>query len=830
MAWRDSRGSRMHLVLSVAAIALGIGALFAIRSFGDRMDRAIERETRSLLGADLSIRSLQPFDNDAEKLLAEIPGEQVRETRFFSMVTFPQTGSTRLSQVRALSNPFPFYGRFDTEPPEAAERFLSEPGLAVVEESLMLQFNAGIGDSIRIGAHEFTIAGRLTRVSGEAPATSAFLGPRVYVAARDLPHTELLREGSLARYYAHYQLPQDTRTEPLLQQLQGRMTELRLESETADQRRALTGAALENLYRFLHLGGFIALLLGGIGLAGSIQLYARKKRSDVAVLRCLGASARTAFMVYVVQAAAAAFAGALIGLALGAALQYALPALLSDFLPIFVVAGWSWRGALLSLLYGLGLSVAFALYPLTPLRRVSPLSALRLGRDDARSYRFDPVQGLVLGMLGLMLLIFSMLHTERWTQGLALAAGVATVFALLAAAARLLMWLTRRGLRDGRSFAWRQGIANIHRPYNQTGVLLLSLGLGTFLLASLTFTQDNIVAQFRSADDEGRPNMILFDIQGDQVEPIEALAEEEGLEHIESTPIVTMRLLEVNSRTVTDLRNDRDLDIPDWVLFREYRSTYRERLDERERIIRGQWEGRVDDASGLIPISIDQTLADFLRIGLNARMVFDLQGVRLQTYVRSIRDVDWRQLRTNFFVIFPAGVLESAPQNFAMVIRAPGLEAAAHLQNRVITRFPNVSAIDLRMIVQALDDVLDKAAHVIRFMALFSVLTGLLVLGGTVLTSRYDRMEEAALLRTLGATRGQLNRIMAAEYVLLGAIASIAGILLALLASWLIAWRLFDIAFRPALWPIAIIPPFICGATLLVGLLANRAFSPRPHP
>jgi len=339
MAWRDSRGSRVHLLLSIAAVALSIGALVAIRSFGDQMDQAIHLQTRSLLGADVSVRSLQPFTAEVESFLNKLPGEQVRETRFFTMISFPRTGSTRLSQVRALSGPFPFYGEFETDPPEAASAFLHETGVAVVEDSLMIQFSAELGDAVRIGARDFSIAGRLHRVAGEVPATSTFIGPRIYIAMRDVPDTELLREGSLARYYAHYQLPADVDARSLLRKYRSDMADLRLEMETAEQRQAVMGAALENLYRYLNLGGFIALLLGGIGLAGAIQLYVRKKRTTVSVLRCLGADAQTAFSIYVVQAAAAATIGAVIGVLIGGVLQFALPGLLSDFLPIQVDTG-----------------------------------------------------------------------------------------------------------------------------------------------------------------------------------------------------------------------------------------------------------------------------------------------------------------------------------------------------------------------------------------------------------------------------------------------------------------------------------------------------------
>ncbi len=828
MAWRDSRGSRTHLLLGVMAVALSIGALVAVRSFGDQMDRAIRLQTRSLLGADLSVRSLQPFSPQAELFLAKLPGAQVRETRVFSMVSFPRAASARLCQIRGLSGPFPFYGDFVTDPPEAASLFLHDTHLAVMEENLMIQFGAEPGDTIRIGTRDFIIAGSLRKVSGEVPATSAFIGPRVYIAMHALSDTDLLREGSLARYYAHYQLPSGVDGADLPRHHRSELAALRLEMETAEQRQSMMGASLENLYRYLNLGGLIALLLGGIGLAAAIQLYARKKRATVAVLRCLGADARTAFSIYVAQAAAVAILGAILGIAIGMTLQPALPGLLKDFLPVEVGSGWAWSPIALSLLYGAALAVCFALVPLVSLRRIPPLTALRPETTDRVRRRFDPLQGLILFAPGIGLIGFAVAHTDRWTQGLALAAALGGVFILLAGLARGLMGLARRILREGWPFAWRQGIANIHRPYNQTSVLLLALGLGAFLLAALSFTQHNLTRQFRRTDQEGQPNMILFDIQRDQVAAVESLIAEQQLDRFETTPIVTMRLSEVNGRRVSALRDDPDLDIPHWILFREYRCTYQQDLAAHETLLEGEWRGRVTDPTQPIPVSVDKVMADHLQIGLGARLTFDLQGVRLQTEVRSIRKVDWRQMRTNFFVIFPAGVLEEAPQQFAAVIRAPSPADSAQLQNRVVSQFPNVSAVDLRMIVQSMNDILDKAADVVRVMALFSMLVGLLVLGGTVVTSRYDRKEESDLLRTLGATRGQLTRIMAAEYVILGGTASVAGVLMALLASWSAAHWLFDLPFSPALWPLIVVPLSISCATLLVGLAATGTSACNP--
>jgi putative ABC transport system permease protein len=822
MAWRDSRGSRAHLLLSIIAIALGIAALVAIRSFSLQLDGAVERQTRQLLGADISVRALQIFSDEMETYLATLPGEQVREIRFFSMAQFPQSSGTRLSNIRTLSAPYPFYGSFQTEPPDAQARMLAEPGLAIVEDSLLLQYDAVVGDALQLGEATFMVAGRLFNVSGEAPATSTFVGPRIYIAERDVAATGLLGEGSLVRHYAHVKLPDDVSAAQWNHQQRSQLSALRLETETADERRALLGNALRNLYRYLNIGAFSALLLGGIGLAGATQLYVRKKKANVAVLRCLGGSMYASFGIYLWQVAIAAGLGAALGAVLGGVLQYGLPGLLMDFLPVPVEPVWSWSSMGVGFLFGLAMAFVFALYPLMPLRRVSPLEALRSDTNVTRRTMPYWEQSLILTGLMLAILGFALAHTDTLRQGISLTLALVAVFGLLALTARGVMWLARRSMRDQWSFAWRQGIANLHRPYNQTTVLLLGLGLGAFLLATLTFTQDNLVNQFRQADRYDRPNLILFDIQPDQIEPVRKLVGLEGIEYVESSPIVTMRLTEVNGRSVGDLRDDAALAIPHWVLFREYRTTYRRELASEEKVIAGAWQGSATDPSGRIPISIEKGMADYLKVGLHAELTFNLQGVMLHTVVRSIREVDWRQMRTNFFVIFPAGVLEEAPQMWALVSRAPTAAAAAGLQNRVVTVYPNISAVDLRMVVASIDEVLDKAAFVIRFMALFCVFTGLWVLGGTVMTSRYDRLEEVTLLRTMGASRGQLQRIMVAEYALLGSIASVAGLFLGWVAGAASAHWLFDIRFRPSIWPALMLPLAITSATVAVGWITNR--------
>ena len=245
-----------------------------------------------------------------------------------------------------------------------------------------------------------------------------------------------------------------------------------------------------------------------------------------------------------------------------------------------------------------------------------------------------------------------------------------------------------------------------------------------------------------------------------------------------------MRLAAIKGNRVDEIRVDPASRIPRWALRREYRSTYRDRLTSTERIIAGTWQPRVDSGSQSIPVSLEKGLAQSLHVTVGDSLEFEIQGVSVQTHVASLREVDWQRVQPNFFVVFPEGVLETAPQFYAVTVRSNSSQVSANLQRAIAEHFPNVSVIDLSFILETLDSVLGKISAAIRFIALFTILTGLAVLGSAVLSSRSQRLKESILLRTLGAPRSQIVATVIAEYTSLGAVAAVTGALLAIFASW----------------------------------------------
>ena len=817
MAWRDTRTSRGRLLLFSSSIVLGVAALAAIGSLATNLEWAVEEQARSLLGADLAVSSRQPFSAAEESVFTEIGGEQSRENSFSSMVGFPVSGGTRLAQVRALSGGFPFYGRLETEPAGAEAEFRRGRG-ALVEENLLIQFGAKVGDSIRVGRLTVPVVGALRKVPGESAAL-AVVAPRVYLPMEELAGTGLLLPGSLAQYKVFFKFPAGTDVARLVARVEPQLEKFRLNVDTVEKRKQNLGRAMDNLYHFLNLTGLVALMLGGVGVAGAIHVHVKQKLGTVAVLRCLGGSVGQVFSVYLAQGIALGTVGALLGVALGVAVETYLPRVLGDFIPFTFRFQMAWLALGRAAGAGFVVCLLFALLPLLAVRRVSPWAALRIAFEAAA--RPDPARWGVMGCLAALALGFGLTQGRNWRTGLGFVLGLGVVFVLLAVTARGLMALARLLGRLKLPFTVRQGLANLHRPDNRTHLLVFSLGLGTFLLAGI-FLAGHTLTSSLIVPGASQANAVLFDIQPDQEEAVSNLVRSLGRPVLDEAPIVTMRLSSINGRPVESLLADPKSTVPAWTLRREYRSTYTDHLRDAEKITAGRWIGRVAGDATPVPISVETGIAKELKVKLGDEIGFDVQGIALRTRVASLREVNWRRPQPNFFVLFPLGVLEGAPSMNVLVTRVDSSEQSAQLQRETAKTFPNVAVIDLTLILETVDAIVGKITFVIRFMALFTVATGVLVMAGALVSSHFQRVRESILLRTLGASRGQIRRILAVEYLALGTLAAVTGLALAVGAAWALAAFVFQARFEPPLWPVLAALAAVPALTLGTGLLMSR--------
>ncbi len=826
MAWRDSRSNRRKLFLYMAAIIVGVAAQVAITSFRANLNTSIDEQAKELLGADLEVERNSPFEPELEAYLDSISADRSSALSFTSMAFFPKTGTTRLSQITALEGDFPYYGKLVTTPPEAADTF-QERFAALVDAPVMLQFGLQPGDSVKIGLTTYEIAGALDDVPGQ-PVAASFFGPRIYIPKEKIAETGLLQRGSRLEYVGYVKYLDDVEPAIVEEKLDAMNDTLDFRFDDVAERKEEVGEAILYLSNFLNLIGFIALLLGGIGVASSIFVYIRQKISTVAVLRCVGTSSNQAMGIYLIQAAFMGLIGAAIGAALGALIQLYLPVLVDEFIPVDIELYISWPSIAIGIITGVAISVVFALFPLLAVRKISPLFTLRtvdvnLSRllgTATRTWLFVFVSFSIIGYAWIMLRDLS--AAVFFTLGLGIC------LALLAGFAVLIMKGARSFMPSGWSYEWRQGLSNLYRPNNQTSTLLLTFGLGVTLISSLYLTQDMLLGTLRFDEQEGLPNLAMYDIQYDQNEGVNRIIRENGLEIIQNVPIVTMRLQAINGRSTEDIIADTTRRARRWALNREYRSTYRDSLIATETLDEGEFIGSVESMEDPVPVTVEQGLMQDLDAQVGDTLTWDVQGIPIESYIAGTRVVEWDTPQPNFFVVFPKGVLEPAPQFFATTVRTPNRQAGVALQQQIVQAYPNVSAIDVGQVVETIRAFIDKVTFVIQFIGLFSIITGLIVLAGSAATSRFQRIREGVLLRTLGAKQNQVVRIQVIEYVLLGIMAALTGLILSVGASFLLGYFYFQIDFVPDFVILGTEVVVLVALVLLIGLLNTRGIHDRP--
>ena len=892
LAWRESRTARRRLALYMSSIAFGVAALVAIDSFAGNVTRSIRDQSRTLLGGDMALQARAAFPAVVDTLLDSLRADQIatsRVTTFASMALAEPSGGTRLVQVRAVSPGYPFYGEIETVPAQGWARVHTE-AIVFVDPSLLVALDASVGDSLRLGQKMFQIAGTLGNVPGDAGIT-AVIGPRVYLSDNWLDATALLTFGSRAEYDVVLKLPASLATTAAaktmardlrrridpkaaaLQEAQEARGEERRgpggddeappadtsakvvaaapDSASGSASRLVSGAArtrvrvrtvadterdftesVARLADFLSIIGLIALLLGGIGVASGVNAFVSAKIDTVAVLRCLGATSRQVLALYVVQSAAMGLVGAVAGTLLGVAVQFLLPGVVSDFLPIDVELALEPRPLLLGLATGVWVSLVFAMRPLLALRRVSPLQAIRRELDNTALPREwnDPARLTVDALLvgSIIGIVVSRIGNVR--QGLYISAAIGGAVLVLWVAATLLIAVARRSTRPSWPFALRQGIANLHRPANQTRAVTLALGFGAFLLSTVYLVQANLLSRVQATSAGSAGNLLFFDVQDDQAAPLDSLLRARQHPIVQQTPVVTMRIDALNGRSVSALMADTSGRRAGWALRREYRSTYRDSIVGSEELVAGTWfadsatraKARTANPDAPFEVSLEQNLATDLGVVLGDTVTWNVQGVPITTVVTSFRTVNFARFEANFFVVFAPEALRRAPQQFIVVANVPAGPAIAAVQRDIVRRFPNISSVDLTLVRQTIGAIVDKVTLAIRFLGLFSLAMGVPVLFSAVAATRRARLREGVLLRTLGASRAQVARVLLAEYGALGALGALTGMVLAFVGAWGLTRFVFDDPFDPAVGPTFVIAAGMLLLTMAIGLLTSR--------
>ena len=824
LAWRESRTARRKLLLYMSSISLGVAALVAIDSFASNVRASIRAQARDLMGGDVSFASNAKLSAPLQGVLDSLQthGTPVATVvSFISMASDTRSGGTRLTQIKAVTRGYPFYGTIVTSPAGQWERLQSGQNV-VVDPALLIALNARVGDSLALGYEKFEIIGSIKSMAGQSDA-SLVMAPRVFLPDRYAPQTQLLGFGSRASYEWLVKLPPSTSSTTWVKPFRPRFQNEHVRVVTVVQRETNISESVQELADFLGIVGLIALLLGGIGVASGVNAFVTRKIDTVAVLRCLGATSGQVLAIYVAQAAVMGFVGAAAGAALGVGIQYALPVVIKGFLPVDVSVALDWRAIAMGLAIGVWVALVFALRPLLALRRVSPLQALR--RDtaalDAERNKDIPTHVVNVALVGsVLLLAFQRAGSLR--RGAMFSVGIGGSMLVLWASAAALSWLARKAITPRWPYVVRQGVANLYRPANQTRSVVLALGFGAFLVSTLYLVQANLLKQFEVTAAQSKANLIFFDIQEDQRAGLDSILAARGQHALGYTPIVTMKVAMINGRTPAQWAASQGMRADNWALRREFRSTFRDTLVATEKLTSGKWFGSAHLPDSLSELSLEQSPAQEMHVKLGDIITWDVQGVLVPSELTSLREVNWGRFEPNFFAVFEPKALKDAPKMYATVAAVESDSTIALLQRSSVTRFPNISSMDLSLVRRTIGQIIAKVSVAVRFLALFSLAMGIPVLFSAVAATRRDRLREGVLLKTLGATRRQIGRILLSEYALLGALGALAGMALSFLGAWGLVHFVFDGTFAPALLPAAMIAVAMMALAITIGLLTSR--------
>ena len=817
MAVREARTGWQRLLFFLLSIAVGVGALVGIASFSANLEGAIRREARTLMAGDLEVASSQAFDAPTRAAIAQWDDEGARTVELAELASMAASADgtrTQLVEIKAVAGDYPFYGELILEPARPLAE-LTSGGRVVVEEALLLQLGAAVGDPVKLGSRDFTIAG-LVRREPDRIGGAFSLGPRVLMALEDVQAAGLITVGSRVRHRMLMALPPAVDPERVQAVLGDQLPHERISVRSFEEAQPTLRLFLARMEDFLRLATLVTLVLGGLGVAQSIRVFLQQKQDTVAILKVVGATTREVTLVFLIQCMGLALLGSFMGLGLGVLIQAVLPRVVGELLPVAIVGEFVPAAAAEGLAVGTITALLFCLVPLLSIRGVAPAQILRRELAAVPPVGDRRARALAVLVLGGGLVGLAAWLSGSWQLGSIFVGGVAVALLVLTGASVATLALLRR-LPRARSLAVRNGLGNLTRPGSQVAAVVVSLGLGVAVIAQIQLVQSGLLARVADDAPADAPNFFFIGILPDQVEPFRALLTAQGAaEGHRLVPIVQARLARVAGREVADMKFASELE--ERTITREFAITWLDAMPPGNEVVAGRW-WTAEESAGQSLVSISADLSQRLELEVGDELVFDIQGVRVPTQVHSKREVDWGQLQTNFVFILTAKALTGAPASWAATARSrPGVEGRRVLQAAVIAAMPNVTAIDAAEVIERVQGMVDRIAGVIRFMAGASILAGLVILGGSIAATRFRRVREAAILKALGATRGVLLRSLAIEYVTLGALSGVVGTAVGAALSWAVLTLVLGIPWHAPVAVLVGLPLATAALTVLVGL------------
>jgi putative ABC transport system permease protein len=824
----ESRGAWKRMFFFVLCIAVGVGAVMTVKSFSNIVQETIQGQAKGLLAADIVIKgSWKQGEDDINYQKKILPsGTQflfLKELHGMAQFKNPdspeKSGSliTELKSIPLIGAQYPFYGEFKNNPNQPLQELLSGNG-AVVEPSFLIKTGLSLGDVFSLGKTKLKITGIV--ISEPDRISRAFsIGPRLFISRASLDKADLIQPGSRIKHRTLIKLPNTIELEKALVLLERGLPDKTISIRTYKDVQSSLSSSIDRMGQYLGALGVIALLMGGIGVAMIVRTFMAQKLDTLAIMNCLGASSRTLFKVYLLQSLLMGLAGSLLGVALGFFLTYLLPAKMEGLINYKLEPVFYWVPSLQSLLLGVATTLLFCLWPLLRAVRTRPLRLFRRNFEEEEitsgSRKDRWLAGLTLS-IGLATMICWQAGSLK--RGLVFLAALGISIAVFMLASVLLLKLLKTLPQSG-SLARKYGISNLKRPNNQAVSIITCLGMGIMLILTVRLVQMDTLAMLNKNTEMNPPNYFFIDIQKDQKETFSNVLDQIAPEAERSlTPLVRSRLYSIDDQLIANWQY-KDKQREEWFINREFAMTYMAGPPPKDNeIIEGQWwdEERAKNAE----VSLEQDAAKRLDAKIGSQLTIEIQGIPVSAKVTSIRSVNWRNMRTNFYMIFSPGALADAPLTYVATVHVPD-EKELQLQHAVVKALPNITALSTRDIVNTIESTVSKLTTLVDFMSGFAIAAGLFILSGSIASTKYRRLRESAVLKMLGAKRNMVASILGFEYAALGIIAALVGIILAQGFSWAIMKYMIKSAWH---WQPEILAWAFCFGVLLTvitGILSS---------
>jgi len=787
---RDWRAGELHVL--VLAIALAVTALTAVGFFADRLQNALSRDARQLMGGDAVVRSDQPapaaFEAEARALGLEVTQHLTFPT--MGRADDAQGGAARLVALKAVQSNYPLRGQLRVKQapgaPDAATREIPPIGSAWVDEALLVALEVEVGQALWLGDRSFRID-RIITIEPDRGAGFMSFAPRVMIHADDLAATGLVQPASRLNYRLVV-AGDDASVRRYTQWAEAEMVKPEVRGmglESFESGRPEMQQTLERAEKFLNLVALLAALLSAVAVAIAARVYASRHLDDCAMLRVLGLSQATMARAYIFAFVVVGLVAGVLGVTLGYLVHHGFVVLLAELVQADLPAPGVWP-ALFGLGVGLTLMLAFGLPPVLQLARVPPLRVIRREVGNLK-----PASWAVLALGGAGFTALLLLASRDLTLGLIAVGGFAAAVGVFALASYLAVRVLRKVVNESSAPRWlRLATRQLSARPAYAVVQVSALSVGLLALVLLVLLRTDLISSWQQATPPDAPNRFVINIQPEQAEPFQETLQSLGVSQFEWYPMIRGRLVAINGQTITP--DDFEGDRAQRLVEREFNLSHSADAPPNNLVVAGRWQPEEAGA-----ISIEEGLAETLGLRLGDTLTFDMAGVTVESRITSLRRVDWGSMRLNFFAMFPVSAMADVPVTFVTSYRAPDTPG---FDNAVVRAFPNVTNVDMTSTIAQVQRVLAQVIRAVEFLFAFTLAAGLVVLFAAVTATRAEREREYAILRAVGAQASLLRQVQRAELLGVGLLAGFLASVVAVIVGWALARYAFEFDWNASPW------------------------------